>query len=75
MVEAQSAAVPVNGDDANPELSSNGMSNYTSHAETRAMITRLAVLIDDWVQNCEEKVNLTKAAYDSASLLSLGTFV
>lgn len=35
--------------------------------EARGLITRLAILIDEWVQNCEEKVNLTKAAYDSVS--------
>lgn len=34
----------------------------------RALLSRFAVLIDEWVQNCEEKVNLTKAAYDSVSL-------
>jgi hypothetical protein len=36
-----------------------------SPTEARALITRLAVLIDEWVQNCEEKVNLTNAAYSS----------
>lgn len=35
----------------------------------RALLSRFAVLIDEWVQNCEEKVNLTKAAYDSVSFL------
>jgi len=33
--------------------------------EARRILTRLAVLLDEWIQNCEEKVNLTSAAYDS----------
>jgi hypothetical protein len=34
-------------------------------AEARSLLTRLAVLVDEWLQNCEEKVNLAKAAYNS----------